>query len=117
MKQMRLLRMRAAIILPAQAEQRRSFWWGNDSVGNKPLNYIESIMKQMGPYAHARSHKPPYTDIRETLFWWGHDTVGNKPFNYIVIIMKQMGLLRMRAVISLPTQTEQRRSFWWDTTP
>jgi hypothetical protein len=45
---MGLLRMRAAISLPAQTEQRRCFWWGHDTVGNKPLNYIVIIMKQMG---------------------------------------------------------------------
>ncbi len=45
---MGLLRMRAAISCPAQTEQRRFFWWGHDTVGNKPFNYILSIMKQMG---------------------------------------------------------------------
>jgi hypothetical protein len=48
MKQMGLLRMRAAFSCPAQTEQRRSFWWGHDTVGNKPLNFIVSIMKEMG---------------------------------------------------------------------
>jgi hypothetical protein len=43
MKQMGLLRMRAAISFPAQMEQRRFFWWGHDTVGNKPLNFIVSI--------------------------------------------------------------------------
>ncbi len=45
---MGLSRMRAAISCPAQMEQRRFFWWGHDTVGNKPLNYIVSYMKQMG---------------------------------------------------------------------
>jgi hypothetical protein len=48
MKQMGLLRLRAAISFPAQTEQRRCFWWGHDTVGNKPLNYLVSIVKQMG---------------------------------------------------------------------
>jgi hypothetical protein len=37
--------MRAAIICPAQTEQRRFFWWGHDTVGNKTLNYIVRIIK------------------------------------------------------------------------
>ncbi len=49
MKQMGLLRMRAAISLPAQTEQRRSFWWGHDTVGNKPFKL------------HSKHHEADWT--------------------------------------------------------
>jgi hypothetical protein len=65
---MGLLRMRAAINLPAQMEQRRSFWWGHDTVGNKTLNYIVSIM---GTVAHARSDQLSCADRTEALLLVG----------------------------------------------
>jgi hypothetical protein len=72
---MGLLRMRAAISLPTQTEQRRSFWWGHDTVGNKPLNYIVSIMKQMG-LLHMRAAISCSAQTEQSrCFWWGHDTI------------------------------------------
>jgi hypothetical protein len=69
---MGLLRMRTAINLPAQTEQRRSFWWGHNTVGSKPLNYVVSIMKQMGLLRmRAAISLPIHTDRTETLFLVG----------------------------------------------
>jgi hypothetical protein len=115
MKQMGLLRMRAAINLPIQTEQRRCFWWGHDTVGNEPLNYIVSDMKQMGLLLMRTAIRCPVQTEQRRFFWWGHDTVGNKPLNYIGSILKHMGLLRMRAAIICPAQTEKRRCFWCGT--
>ncbi len=68
MKQMGLLRMRAAISCPAQTEQRRFFWWGHDTVDSKSLNYIVSIM---GTVAHARSDQLSCADRTEALLLVG----------------------------------------------
>jgi hypothetical protein len=76
---MGLLRMRAAISLPTQTEQRRSFGWGHDTVGNKPLNYMVSIMKQMGLLRMRAAISCPAQMEQRRSFWWGHDTVGNNP--------------------------------------
>jgi hypothetical protein len=90
------MRMRAAISCPAQTEQRRFFWWGHDTVGNKPLNYIVRIMKHMGVgllRMRAAISCPAQMEQRRS-FWWGHDTVGNKPLNSIVSIMETVAHAR-----------------------
>jgi hypothetical protein len=82
---MGLLRMRAAINLPAQTEQRRYFWWGHDTVGNKPLNYIVSILKQMGLLRMRAAISCPAQTEQRRCFWWGHNTlctVQCTPFSY-----------------------------------
>jgi hypothetical protein len=76
--------MRAANNLPAQTKQRHCFWWGHDTVGNKPFNYIVS-MKQMGLLRMCAAISYLAQMEQRRFFWWGHDTVGNKPLNYIEV--------------------------------
>jgi hypothetical protein len=109
MKQIGLLRMRAAISLPTQMEQRRCFWCGHDTVGNKPLNYIVSIMKQMGLLRMRAAISLPAQKEQRRPFWWGHDTVGNKPLNFILSRWDCCACAQLSAFL----RRQNRSSFWW----